>query len=360
METLSDKAILLGADNRPPMLEKELYDSWKSGMELYMMNRQNGRMILESVENSPLIWLTIEENGVTKPRKYSELTPSEALQADCDLHAYLEQHKFHANEVRLMHERNSDLLALVATHQMTHDDPIDAINHRMPFFTSVVTSRYPTTNNQLMNSSNPRQQATINDGRVTLQPVQERQTTFAVEEGHVSKKCTKPKRKQDDSLFNDKVLLVQAQANGQILHEEELVFLADPEILDGQATQTVITYNDVYQTDDLDAYDSDCDELNTAKVALMANLSHYGLDALVEVHNPDNVDNSMINQGVQVISSSEQSNVMNQSETKITSDSNIIFYSQYVIESQQAVVQNLKTSAQQDALILSVTEQLKT
>nr|GEX67452.1 hypothetical protein [Tanacetum cinerariifolium] len=42
--------------------------------------------------------------------------------------------------------------------------------------------------------------------------------------------------------------------------------------------------------DDLDAYDSDCDELNTAKVALMANLYHYGLDALIEVHNPDNVE----------------------------------------------------------------------
>ncbi|GJZ13009.1 retrovirus-related pol polyprotein from transposon TNT 1-94 [Tanacetum coccineum] len=35
------------------------------------------------------------------------------------LHAYLGQHEFHANEVRLMHERNSDPLALVATHQMT-------------------------------------------------------------------------------------------------------------------------------------------------------------------------------------------------------------------------------------------------
>nr|GFB19083.1 hypothetical protein [Tanacetum cinerariifolium] len=40
----------------------------------------------------------------------------------------------------------------------------------------------------------------------------------------------------------------------------------------------------------------DCDELNTAKVAFMANLSHYGLDSLAEVHNPDNVDNNMINQ----------------------------------------------------------------
>ncbi|GKF48429.1 hypothetical protein Tco_0141680 [Tanacetum coccineum] len=84
MTTLADKAILSGADNRPPMLEKDMYDSWKSRMELYMMNRQHGRMILESVKNGPLIWPTIEENGVTRPKKYSELSATEAIQADCD------------------------------------------------------------------------------------------------------------------------------------------------------------------------------------------------------------------------------------------------------------------------------------
>ncbi|GJX64858.1 retrovirus-related pol polyprotein from transposon TNT 1-94 [Tanacetum coccineum] len=257
------------------------------------------------------------------------------------------------------------------------DNLIDAINHMMSFLTVVVTSRHPTTNNQLRNSSNPRQQATINDGRVTLQPIQRRQTSFAAGttrtytprasgsnfrkqktiicynykgERHMSKQCTKPKRKQDDSWCKDKVLLVQAQANDQILHEEELAFLADLGTAEGQATQTVITHNAAYQAD----------ELNTAKVALMANLSHYGSDALVEVHNPDNVDNNIINQGVQVVPSSEQSNVVNHSETEITSDSNIIPYSQYVIESQQATVQNSNSSAQQDALILSVIEQLKT
>ncbi|GKE37021.1 hypothetical protein Tco_1460426 [Tanacetum coccineum] len=106
--------------------------------------------------------------------------------------------------------------------------------------------------------------------------------------------------------------------------------MADLGITEGQATQTVITYNVAYQAEYLDAYDSDCDELNTTKVALMANLSHYGLDALAEVHNPNNVDNYMINQVVQAMPSSEQSSV------------------------------NSKSSAQQDALILSVIEQLKT
>ncbi|GJT52532.1 retrovirus-related pol polyprotein from transposon TNT 1-94 [Tanacetum coccineum] len=224
----------------------------------------------------------------------------------------------------------------------------------MSFLLAVVTSCYLTTNNQLRNSSNPRQQATINDGRVTLQPIQGRQISFATGttrtytpkasgnnsgkqrtvicynckgEGYMSKQCTKPKRKRDDTWFKDKVLLVQAQANGQILHEEELAFLADPGVVEGQATQTVITHNAVYLADDLDAYDSDCDELNTAKIVLMANLSHYGLDVLAEVHNLDNMDNNMINQGVQARPTSEQSSVVNYSETKITSDSNIIPYS---------------------------------
>ncbi|GJT48457.1 putative ribonuclease H-like domain-containing protein [Tanacetum coccineum] len=102
--------------------------------------------------------------------------------------------------------------------------------------------------------------------------------------------------------------------------------ILDPGILEGQTTQTVITHNAAYQADDLDAYDSDCDELNTAKVALMANLSHYGSDALAKA-----------------MPSSEQSNVVNHSETEITSCSDILY-----------------SSAQQDALILSVIEQLKT
>nr|GFD06888.1 hypothetical protein [Tanacetum cinerariifolium] len=55
------------------------------------------------------------------------------------------------------------------------DDPIDAINHMMSFFTSVVAFRYPAINNQLRTSSNPHQQATINNGRVTIQPIQGRQ-----------------------------------------------------------------------------------------------------------------------------------------------------------------------------------------
>nr|GEZ59088.1 hypothetical protein [Tanacetum cinerariifolium] len=267
MTSLADKAILSGVDNRPPMLEKDIFDSWKSRMELYMLNRKHGRMILESVDNGPLLWPTVEENG------------------------------------------------------------------------------YPPINNQLKTSSNPRQQATINNGRG---------------ECHMSKQCTKPKRKKDEAWFKDKVLLVQAQANGQNLHEKELEFLADHGIAETQSTQYVITNNAAYQADDLDAYDSDCVEINSAKIALMANLSHYGFDNLAEVHNQDNMTNNVINQDVQATSISEQSNILNQLETEITSYGNIISYSQYINESQYTTVQNSSSHAQQDDLILFVIEQLKT
>nr|GEV69699.1 serine carboxypeptidase II-3 [Tanacetum cinerariifolium] len=106
---------------------------------------------------------------------------------------------------------------------------------------------------ELRTSSNPRQQATINNERVTIQPIQGRQNSMTAGsskpytsgssgtsgkqrvivcynckgEGHMSKQCTKPKRKRDKEWFKDKVLLVQAQANRQVLQEEELEFLAD-------------------------------------------------------------------------------------------------------------------------------------
>nr|GEU46471.1 hypothetical protein [Tanacetum cinerariifolium] len=72
------------------------------------------------------------------------------------------------------------------------------------------------------------------------------------------------------------------RANGHVLQEEELEFLADPGTAESLTNQTVIITNAAYQADDLDAYDSDCDELNSEKIALMANLSHYGSDNLAE------------------------------------------------------------------------------
>ncbi|GJY20963.1 hypothetical protein Tco_0393529 [Tanacetum coccineum] len=69
------------------MLDKDLYDSWKSRMELYMQNREHERILLESIENGPLIWPTVKENGVIRTKKYVELSDAEKIQADCNMKA---------------------------------------------------------------------------------------------------------------------------------------------------------------------------------------------------------------------------------------------------------------------------------
>nr|GEY86257.1 integrase, catalytic region, zinc finger, CCHC-type, peptidase aspartic, catalytic [Tanacetum cinerariifolium] len=158
------------------------------------------------------------------------------------------------------------------------DDPIDAINHMMSFLTAVVTSHYPPTNNQLRNSSNPRQQATINNGRVTIQPIQGRQNSLAT---GMSRQYT-------------------SRPSGNNSRKKGLLFVTTvkekdtyPEIADAQSTQYVVTNNTTYQADDLDAYDSDCDEVNSAKIALMENLSHYGSDNLAEKEESRNIDREL-------------------------------------------------------------------
>ncbi|GKC67409.1 hypothetical protein Tco_1100007 [Tanacetum coccineum] len=86
MSTLDEFMIVAGADNRPPMLDKPQYESWKSRMELYIQGKDHGRIILNSVENNPLVWLTVElENGTVRPKTYEELSDKEKLQADYDL-----------------------------------------------------------------------------------------------------------------------------------------------------------------------------------------------------------------------------------------------------------------------------------
>ncbi|GJZ19774.1 hypothetical protein Tco_0556364 [Tanacetum coccineum] len=88
MITLAEFMIIAGADNRPPLLEKSMYDSWKSRMELYMENREYLRMTLNSVQNGPLVWPTIiQKDGTTRIKKYEELSVTKKLQADCDLKA---------------------------------------------------------------------------------------------------------------------------------------------------------------------------------------------------------------------------------------------------------------------------------
>ncbi|GJX81366.1 copia protein [Tanacetum coccineum] len=85
MTTLAEHIIIVGAENRPPMLEKSMYDSWESRICLFIKGKKHGRMMLDSIDNGPLVYPTVEENGQTRPKKYSDLTETQQLQDDCDV-----------------------------------------------------------------------------------------------------------------------------------------------------------------------------------------------------------------------------------------------------------------------------------
>nr|GEV84656.1 retrovirus-related Pol polyprotein from transposon TNT 1-94 [Tanacetum cinerariifolium] len=235
--------ILSGADNRPPMLNKDLYDSCKSRMELYMQNKEHRRMILESVEHDPLIWSTVEENGVIRTKKYAELSAAKKIQVDCDMKA---------TNIILQD------LGFVVPVFSPEDDLIAYINKEMAFLITLASSRFPSTNNQLRTSSNTRNQATIQDGRVTVQQVQGRQGQ------NYSGTTYKGKYYSGQTRVVKCYNCEEAQEARQILDEEQL-------------------------TEDLDTYDSGCDDLSNAQAVLMAKISNYGSDVISEIKELNNI-----------------------------------------------------------------------
>ncbi|GKA24603.1 hypothetical protein Tco_0710636 [Tanacetum coccineum] len=79
MTTLAEHIIVAGAENHPPMLKKSMYDSWASNIRLFIKGKKHGRMMLDSIDNGPLVFPTVEENRQTRPKKYSELTEAQQI-----------------------------------------------------------------------------------------------------------------------------------------------------------------------------------------------------------------------------------------------------------------------------------------
>ncbi|GKA68329.1 retrovirus-related pol polyprotein from transposon TNT 1-94, partial [Tanacetum coccineum] len=84
--------------------------------------------------------------------------------------------------------------------------------------------------------------------------------------GHIARNCTQPKHPQNYDYFKDKMLLMQAQENGVVLDEEELLFLAGEQPntfdadVDNQSVRDLARNEDnIFQADECDAFDSDVD-----------------------------------------------------------------------------------------------------
>ncbi|GJT17304.1 retrovirus-related pol polyprotein from transposon TNT 1-94 [Tanacetum coccineum] len=197
---------------------------------------------------------------------------------------------------------------LVVPYFLPTDDPLKCLNKAMAFMCTTPASSYPSTNNQLETSLDPINQVDM----------QGRQTQSYV-----------------GNFSND-----------------------TGDRVDSHSGAYSLTTNPIFQPDGIDLYDSDCDDISTAKAALMDNLSSYSSDDLSEVPHSKTYQNDIANQSMQAMQNFEQTPIVDFPDNEITSDSNIIPYSQYLQDTQQEAVQDTNLYVQQDSMILSIIKQM--
>ncbi|GJS98325.1 hypothetical protein Tco_0819495 [Tanacetum coccineum] len=236
------------------------------------------------------------------------------------------------------------------------DNLIENLTNTLALLTQSYKTYLPQTNNQLRTSSNPKNQATIQDDRVVVQLVMgelrlESGMLIQVKQGRLS--------------------ATTATENRVALDEEQLLFLAGghdnavDEDVDEQPVQDLaLNVDNVFQADDCDAFDSDVDEAPTAQTMFMANLSSadpvydeagssYDSDILFEVHDHDQYQDVVCEHHEEhEMHDDVQPNYVVDSHADYTSDSNMIPYDQYVKDNAVPVVQSNVSSIPNDAYMM--------
>ncbi|GKE59008.1 hypothetical protein Tco_1498193 [Tanacetum coccineum] len=181
----------------------------------------------------------------------------------------------------------------------------------MLFLSAVMNSKFPPTNNQFRTSSNLRTQATVQDGRVTVQNIQGRQSQgYGVNSGKSS-----TTRRWVPTLLE--------------------------EMDDYDDLQLHNTSN--FKADHVDAYDSDCDDEATACAIFMASLSlagsingdttgpSYDSKLLSKVPHYDTYhEDTILNDVVQEMEYNDHVVFNDNSCDELMSNSNVISYADYI------------------------------
>ncbi|GJR08678.1 hypothetical protein Tco_0791330 [Tanacetum coccineum] len=417
MSSNSDDIQAAGSDTRPPMLDMTDYESWSQRIRLYCRGKENRLQILQ-FDQGPFelgttrntLGTTPEEGvllGPERPRTYDDLSDNEKKRYDTDVRATnivlqglpKDIYKLinHNIEAKAIWDNVEMLLAAVklnkglkeTTHEQlcaywkqhekhaaqdwliiekitpTTNDPLAFVsNYPQLTETSQLDSGYTQTDEILDNLT--KQMALL-----TQSFRNQNQRYFARGNGTAGNGGAQNRAGNANAdYFKDKMLLMQAQENGVVLDEEELLFLAGEQAntfnadVDNQPVQDLALNEDnIFQADECDAFDSDVDDEPTAQSIFMANLSSVGpanlqadpsnASILSEVHILENaIDHSVTNQDEHEIHNEvQQANVIDSTSVDM-GNSNVIPYEQYLSVNNVSVVPICASSALTDAYVL--------
>ncbi|GJW23815.1 hypothetical protein Tco_0034437 [Tanacetum coccineum] len=219
------------------MVEKSMYDSWVSRVSLFLKRKKHDRMMLDSIDNGLLVYPTVEDNGQTRPKKYSELTEAQQLQDDCDVQA---------TDI-ILSSLPPDMYALV-----NHQEAAKVLWDKVKMLMKGTELSYQEQHRLILEIKQPFGivESPFNkfkEDKIRVMLVQETEELLLLqremlqlvhqEEKKEKLKCTQPKRPRNDAWFKEKLMLAEAQEAGQTLDEEQLAFLADPGILEALVAQ---------------------------------------------------------------------------------------------------------------------------
>ncbi|GKE49920.1 hypothetical protein Tco_1481178, partial [Tanacetum coccineum] len=192
MANLSEDIQCAGSDTRPPMLDRTDFASWQQRIRLYCRGKENGVNILKSIDEGPFQMGTFRETLRKEMKNRVDFNEAHANENKMMLDQFT-QHT--VDPLALMsnvsHPQYHSLSSTTppSTYVLPHfavnsqldsrlspmDNLIENLTNTLALLTQSYKTYLPQTNNQLRTSSNPRNQATVQDGRVVVQNVQGRQ-----------------------------------------------------------------------------------------------------------------------------------------------------------------------------------------
>ncbi|GJS51344.1 retrovirus-related pol polyprotein from transposon TNT 1-94 [Tanacetum coccineum] len=397
MSSNSDDIQAAGSDTRPPMLDRTDYESWSQRIELYCKGKENGFQILQSIDQGPFelgttrdaLRTTLEGGvllGPERPRTYEDLSNTEKKRYDADVRATnimlqglpkdiykLINHNIEAkviwDNVKMVlagsehtkEDRESQLYDEFERFKMLPGENINEYYVRFYKLVNYIRNIRMTMpniqlNSKFVNNMSPEWDRMFKGDRIRIRirGMLLGEMVLQAIGGHII---------ELGMPMQDKMLLMQAQENGAVLDEEELLFLAGKQgntfdaDVDNQPVQDLALNEDnLFQADECDAFDLDVDDEPTAQTIFMANLSstwsanpQAGLSnasILSEVYTLENAIDHIVTNEVR------QSNVID-STSVYTGNNNVIPYEQYLSVNNISVVPRYASSTLNNVCVSS-------